>query len=156
MSEKPHAGGMGEIVCTTARLICVFIFVFGSYLVLYGHVTPGGGFAGGVVLTCGVVLVSLAGGLEEGLRLFPRRVAATLDSAGVLLFLLLACLGVWWAGEAFFKNFIATPAEDRFTLLSGGTIPIANMSNRLLDGSGTTLTTQPSYSPPPKLRIPST
>ena len=79
------------------------------------------------MLACGVVLVSLVGGLEEGLRLFPRRVAATLDSGGVLLFLLLACLGVWWAGEAFFKNFIATQAEDRFTLLSGGTIPIANI-----------------------------
>jgi len=127
MSEPRAVDGMSEIVRTTARLIRVFILVYGIYLVLYGHLTPGGGFAGGVVIACGFVLLSLTGGQREGLRFFPRQAASTLDSVGVLLFLMLACLGAWWGGEAFFTNFIATAEENHFTLLSGGIIPLANI-----------------------------
>ena len=34
---------------------------------------------------------------------------------------------MWWAGGAFFKNFIGTPADAWFALFSGGTIPISNI-----------------------------
>ncbi len=118
---------MGEIVRTVARWLQGFILAYGIYLVLYGHVTPGGGFAGGVVIACGFVLLTLAGGQDLGLSFFSRRAASSFDSAGVLLFLLLAWLGMAWAGGAFFENFIATAEEDHFTLLSAGTVPISNI-----------------------------
>ena len=124
MSE---GAGMGEIVRTVARLLRPLILVYGAYLVLYGHLSPGGGFAGGVVIASGFVLVAIADGRREALGLFSRRAAASLDSAGVLLFLALATMGAWWAGEAFFSNFIATPEARRFTLVSGGIIPLANI-----------------------------
>lgn len=125
---KPTAGhGMGEIVQTVVRLLRGFILLYGVYLVLYGHITPGGGFAGGVVIACAFVLLTIAGGRQAGLRFFSPQVASTLDSAGVLLFLLLASMGVWWGG-AFFTNFIGTAEEARFTLFSGGIIPFANLA----------------------------
>ncbi len=37
-------------------------------------------------------------------------------------------LGTWWASGYFFENFIATPEESYFTLLSGGTMPILNLA----------------------------
>ena len=120
-------GAMSEIVTTVARLLRGFVLLYGIYLVLYGHVTPGGGFAGGVVIACGFVLVTIAGGGEEGYRFFSRRAASMLDASGVLLFLALATMGGWWAGEAFFENFIATAADRHFTLFSGGIIPLANV-----------------------------
>ena len=34
---------------------------------------------------------------------------------------------MWWAGGAFFQNFIATTEEAHFTLFSAGTMPISNV-----------------------------
>ena len=119
--------GMGEIVRTVARWLKGFILAYGIYLILYGHVTPGGGFAGGVVIACGFILLTLAGGQTYGLSHFSRQAASSFDSAGVLLFLALACAGMGWAGGVFFSNFIGTPEEARFTLFSGGTMPVSNI-----------------------------
>ena len=120
--------GLTLIVKTITDFVVAFIVVFGAYIVLYGHLTPGGGFAGGVVIACGFILLTIAGGGRAGSRFFSPRVASTLDSAGVVLFLLLASMGVWWAGDAFFTNFIGTAEQARFTLVSGGIIPLANLA----------------------------
>jgi multicomponent Na+:H+ antiporter subunit B len=127
MNGDPDDQGMGEIVRTVARWLKGFILAYGIYLILYGHVTPGGGFAGGVVIACGFILLTLAGGQALGLSHFSRRAASSFDSAGVLLFLALACTGMGWAGGAFFFNFVDTPEEARFTLLSGGIMPVSNI-----------------------------
>ena len=37
-------------------------------------------------------------------------------------------LGTWWAGGYFFENFMATPQQSNFTLLSAGTMPILNVA----------------------------
>lgn len=118
---------LGEIVRTVARWLAGLILAYGIYIVLYGHVTPGGGFAGGVIIACGLILQALAGGPKAGLSQFRLGAASVLDSAGVLLFLALACMGMWGFGSAFFQNFIATPEKSHFTLFSGGTMPIANI-----------------------------
>ena len=117
---------MGVVVQTVARWLRGFILLYGIYIVLYGHVTPGGGFAGGVVIACGFVLLTLAGGQQQGLSFFSKGAASTLDSVGVLIFLVLAWMGMW-AGEAFFQNFIGTAEQGRFTLFSGGFIPLSNI-----------------------------
>ena len=44
MKHDPSEESMGEIVRTVARWLKGFILVYGIYVVLYGHVTPGGGF----------------------------------------------------------------------------------------------------------------
>ena len=127
MSDDMHGHGMGTIVRTVARWLKGFILLYGIYIVLYGHVTPGGGFAGGVVIACAFVLLTLAGGAASAQRLFPRSVASVLDSAGVLLFLALAWSGMWLAGGVFFNNFIETPQAGWYTLFSAGTIPLSNI-----------------------------
>jgi multicomponent Na+:H+ antiporter subunit B len=119
--------GLGIIVRTAARWLKGAVLLYGIYLVCYGHVTPGGGFAGGVVIACGFVLLTLAGGRALGERHFARGAASTLDAMGVLLFLAIAWAGMWAAGGAFFENFIDTAEASRFTLASAGTIPFANL-----------------------------
>ena len=126
MSRKPPSEGMGEIVRTVARWLSGFILTYGIYVVLYGHVTPGGGFAGGVIIACGFILLTLAGGERLALSFFSKRTASFLDSAGILLFLAVAWFGIL-AGGNFFQNFIGTSEEARFTLFSGGTMPIGNI-----------------------------
>jgi len=56
--------GMTVIVKTVSSWVKVLIFLFGIYIVLFGHLTPGGGFAGGVILACSYVLLLLAYGRE--------------------------------------------------------------------------------------------
>jgi multicomponent Na+:H+ antiporter subunit B len=126
MNKDPSGEDMGEIVQTVARWLKGFILIYGIYVVLYGHVTPGGGFAGGVIIAGGLILPILAGGKGVRETSFDRIAAPFLDSAGVLLFLALGIMGMLWAGGAFFQNFITTSEEARFTLLSGGLIPISN------------------------------
>ena len=120
--------GMGMTVKTVTRWLKGPILLFGVYLVLYGHITPGGGFGGGVVIASAFILIILASGERAGLSLFSKAAASRLDSVGLLIFLALGWLGTWWAGGYFFGNFISTAEEAQFTLLSGGIIPLENLA----------------------------
>lgn len=115
--------GMSEIVQSVAKMVFPFIVLYGISLILYGHITPGGGFAGGVILTGGFVLLVLAFGTDYAFRILPVNVAKALDSIGALGFLAVALLG--FIGGAFFYNFL--PKGHIFHLWSSGTIIISNI-----------------------------
>ncbi len=124
--RQERGPGMSMIVQTVARWLKGPTLLFGIYIVVYGHITPGGGFGGGVIIACAFMLVTLAAGEAAGLGLFSKGAASSLDSVGLLIFLVLAWLGTY-VGAYFFANFIGTPEEAHFTLLSGGTMPLSNV-----------------------------
>ena len=125
--SAPGNPGMSMIVRTVTRWLKGPILLFGIYVVFYGHITPGGGFGGGVIIACVFILITLANGEREGLEVFSRGAASRLDSAGLLLFLALGWLGTWWASGYFFANLGDTPEQAYFTLLSGGSMPLMNI-----------------------------
>ena len=127
MTPRDSGPGMSMIVQTVARWLKGPVLLFGIYIVLYGHVTPGGGFGGGVIIACAFIMITLAAGEVVGLSFFSRGAASRLDSVGLLAFLLIAWLGLWM-GSHFFENFIATPQAAHFELFSGGTMPLSNIS----------------------------
>lgn len=135
MNGNPSNNGMGEIVETVARWLRGFILVYGISVVLYGHLSPGGGFEGGVVIACGFILLTLAGGEQQGQRFFSRRMALGFGSAGLLIFLVLALIGMGRADGAFLQNVIGTSDQAWFTLFSGGLIPLLNIGIGLLVAS---------------------
>jgi multisubunit Na+/H+ antiporter MnhB subunit len=122
--------GMSPIVKTVSRWIKGFILVFGIYIVLYGHLTPGGGFGGGVIIAMAFVLLTLCCGKHEALKRLPLGVAGEMDSVGALMFLVIALLGLGAGlGGAFFTNYIAKADPGTpFKLLSGGTIMLSNIA----------------------------
>ena len=120
--------GMSMTVKTVTRWLKGPILLFGIYLVVYGHITPGGGFGGGVVIASAFILITLASGEHAALQLFGKGGSSRLDSVGLLIFLVLGWLGTTWAGAYFFSNFIGTPEAAQFTVLSGGTMPMANLA----------------------------
>lgn len=126
MSGPRDSQGMSLIVKTVCVWLRGFILLYGINVILYGHLTPGGGFAGGVIAASAFVLIVLAEGEQEGLKTFSRKAASTWDSAGALLFLLMAGLGLLLAGT-FFVNFWTTAASARLTLFSSGIIPPCNI-----------------------------
>lgn len=120
--------GMTPIVKNTARLVSGFIAVFGIYIALTGHLSPGGGFAGGVILAAAAVLIVLAFGREEAHRIITEPRCHVWDAAGAGLFLLVAVCGYFTGG--FFVNFIAQFPRGRGAvghLFSGGTILVSNL-----------------------------
>jgi len=128
--------GMTVIVKTVSSWVKVLIFLFGIYIILFGHLTPGGGFAGGVILASSYVLLMLAFGrrfVEENL---PSSLASKLDCLGAFLFAMIAVLGLVFGGTLF-VNFLyqeylpGTP----FDLVSAGTIPLSNIAIGLKVGT---------------------
>ena len=118
--------GMTPIVKNTARLISGFIAVFGIYIALTGHLSPGGGFAGGVILAAAAVLIVLAFGRSTAERIFTPSQCHLWDAAGAGLFLVVAVLGYFSGG--FFVNFIAHISKGQVgKLFSGGTILVSNL-----------------------------
>lgn len=123
--------GMTLIVKTITDFVVGFIVVFGTYIVLYGHLTPGGGFAGGVIIACAFILLMLAHGKEVAFSKMPEKTAHILDSAGALMFLLIGWFGVT-VGFFFMNTF---GRGEAFRLLSSGMILPLNIAIAFKVGS---------------------
>jgi len=123
--------GMSLIVKTVTRIVLAFIATFGIYVVLFGHLSPGGGFAGGVILAAGFVLAMLAFGKVYAGELCEVRRAEIWDSLGAIAFLAIALLG--YVGGHFFLNFM--DKGKPFELFSAGFIPVANLAIGLKVGA---------------------
>jgi len=120
-SESPK--GMTPIVKTVVRFAMGIVFMFGWYIIIYGHLTPGGGFAGGTILACGYVLLTLAFGKEVALAKMSDKAASIIDNTAAFLFVATAIVGI--AFGYFFLNF--PPHGKPFNLVSAGVIPLYNI-----------------------------
>jgi multicomponent Na+:H+ antiporter subunit B len=127
-----HEPGMSLIVKTITRLTVGLILLFGIYVLLHGHLTPGGGFAGGVIIALSLVHIMLAFGKEKAFDVLSVSGAKALEGLGAVMFLAVALLGLAWG--AFFLNFI--PKGTVFELFSAGTIPISNIAIACKVGAG--------------------
>lgn len=124
--------GMSLIVRTVTRLAVTFIILFGIYVALYGHLSPGGGFAGGAIAAAGFILLLLAFGHQHTKNILAHDDAIAWDCAGALAFLLVAVLG--YVAGTFFINFLSS--GEPYQLASAGTIPIVNMAIGAKVGAG--------------------
>ena len=62
------------VLQTAAKILVPMILVFGIYIVLNGHLSPGGGFSGGAVLGSGLILYLNAFGFKKTHRFFTEKV----------------------------------------------------------------------------------
>ncbi|HID60888.1 MAG TPA: sodium:proton antiporter [Hadesarchaea archaeon] len=113
--------GMSPIVRTTARLLFPFTFLFGAYVVIHGHLTPGGGFPGGVIIAASFVMLVLAYGIERAQERVGFTRAEVLESIGGLTIAILGLFGLL-AGVAFLQNVF--PLGEFGRLFSGGNLPL--------------------------------
>jgi multicomponent Na+:H+ antiporter subunit B len=116
--------GMTLIVKNVTRLVSGFIAVFGVYVALTGHLGPGGGFPGGVILAAAGVLIVLAFGGKTARRFITEPMCHVADSVGAMGFLAVALCGFFAGG--FFARFI--PTGRLYHLASGGTLPLSNLA----------------------------
>jgi len=132
MMSKEDEKGMSLIVKTITRLTVGLILLYGLYIVAYGHVSHGGGFAGGVIIALSFIHLMLAYGKEVAFKRLSEAAASFFVSLGPILFLTIALLG--FTGGYFFLNFI--PGGEPFKLFSAGIIPLCNIAIGLIVGAG--------------------
>jgi multicomponent Na+:H+ antiporter subunit B len=101
------------------------LIVLGVYVVTHGHLTPGGGFQGGVILAAGLLLAYAAGQVLALARLEPTSLVEVADATGALAYALVALGGLVFAGVALY-NFL--PFGTTGQLLSSGTILVLSVS----------------------------
>ncbi len=88
LQEKAQSKPLGEslIVQTAVRMMIPFIQLFGLYVIVHGHYSPGGGFQGGVVLGASFILMALAYDLQKTFGYISERTNAILGSTGALIY----------------------------------------------------------------------
>ncbi len=135
MSERRQneSAGMTLIVKTITRLTVGLILLYGIYIVLHGHLTPGGGFAGGLIIALSFIHLMLAFGKDLALEKMSEARVSFFECIGALMFLGLAAVGMI-AGGQFFLNFLGN--GEPFRLFSAGFIPFCNIAISLKVGAG--------------------
>jgi multisubunit Na+/H+ antiporter MnhB subunit len=117
--------GMTPIVKTVTRGMGGIIFLYGAYIVLHGHLTPGGGFAGGVLVAAAFVLHILANGSPGAESETGKSRSSLAESLGIFAFWLVGMAGLL-LGAFFFRNLLTKGRP--FHLFSAGFIPLSNIA----------------------------
>lgn len=122
---------MSVVVRTIMRVVLPVALAFGGYVIMHGHLTPGGGFQGGAVTASIVALVVVVLGGEK-LR-GAKGWLSVLEDVGAIAFVALAFLGI---GATFFRNVLAgsgglfgapvPPGPNPGDLNTAGTLPLMN------------------------------
>ena len=118
---------MSIIVQKVTQIMCGIIFLYGIYIIMHGHLTPGGGFAGGTIIAGSFILLVIAFGSEFLALKKEETGSSILESSAILVFLAIAAAGLLIGGVGvFFVNFL--PKGTVGNLISAGTIPLFNIA----------------------------
>lgn len=109
---------VGELLTTGSRYLAPLIMLFGVYVFVNGHLTPGGGFQGGAILASGVLLLLLA----DPLKHFSHTLIATIESFAGITYILIGLFGLVLAGGFLDNRFL--PTGELGALFSAGAIPL--------------------------------
>jgi len=107
-----------EILVTASKVMIPIIFIFGAYVFINGHLTPGGGFQGGAIIASAIVLSILAKPDNK----ISHNLISTIESISGIGFIIAGILGIFLA-SGFLDNRIMELGTFG-TLISAGAIPI--------------------------------
>ena len=74
MNDRRFEPKDDTILQGVAFVLCPIIFIFGIYIILNGHLSPGGGFSGGSIMGAGLILYVAAFGFKKTQRFFDEHV----------------------------------------------------------------------------------
>jgi multicomponent Na+:H+ antiporter subunit B len=135
--EHLHRPGEGrgplEGTRTVGYLMLPLTLLIGINLVAHGHLTPGGGFQGGIVLATGLHLLYVAGRYRSLERLRPVALFEYSEAVAAATFAAFGLATLALDG-AFLAN--ALPLGTFGQLLSAGTVPLLNVVVGIAVGSG--------------------
>jgi len=107
-----------EIVKTGAHLIAPVLLMFGGYIFINGHLSPGGGFQGGAVIATTVLLLMLASPDFKT----NHKILGAIESYSGFFYVVTGLLGMIFAAGFLDNRFF--PLGQFGTILSAGAIPV--------------------------------
>lgn len=115
-SETKSETKPNEIVSHSKTLVLPHFMLTGLYIIFHGHLSPGGGFQGGVMAAGMVLLLLLAGD-----RVKQTKALHFIEGFAGSLYIIVATLGLYF-GVSFLGQYL--PLGEFNTLLSGGILPV--------------------------------
>jgi len=82
-----HDPSLNLIIRMSVRRLLPFIQLFGLYVIVHGHYSPGGGFQGGVILGASFILLAVGFDLPTSLKAFPEGRNGLLCNFGTLVYI---------------------------------------------------------------------
>ncbi len=116
------------VVRTICNIFAWFVAIFGAYVILHGHLTPGGGFQGGAIVATFIALLLVAHGGKSFLGWVKKEIFSSFEGAGLVAFI---CVGFLGLSTTFLYNFLALKGG-----LFGSAVPIGPNAG-VLNSSGT-------------------
>ena len=121
------------IVKIFARKLFPFILLYGCYLISHGHLSPGGGFQGGVIFGSAIILLGLVEGVKLTEKRFKEDFLSLTKNIGMLIFILMGFAGIL-LGYFFLSDFL--PRGEVGTVPSAGFILFLNLTIGFMVGTG--------------------
>jgi multicomponent Na+:H+ antiporter subunit B len=119
-----HIPPTSDALHALGTLLFGFSLLTGAYIVCHGHLTPGGGFQGGVILASAFFYIYLSGEYAPFQHLVPLAVIDVIEVVGAAGYVVLGIVGLL-VHAAYLQNIL--PLGRSGSLLSGGTLPILNV-----------------------------
>lgn len=124
MNMKKNIEVKNVIVKTSADVFLPLALVFGFYIILHGHLSPGGGFQGGVIVAVAVILLYLGYGYDTTVKAIKPEFIRKNEAVAAVLYVVLALLGIIM-GANFCRN-VFFDNGGIGSLVSAGTIAFMN------------------------------
>ncbi len=86
--------------------------LFGMYVVFHGHYSPGGGFQGGALMAAAILLVRIVNNDPVQQMQFPRNWCIPMASLGVLIYVGIGLLPLFFGGPFLDYSYLALPGMD--------------------------------------------
>lgn len=113
----------GQGILGAGVLMFPFTLLLGIYIVLHGHLTPGGGFQGGVLLASAFYFVYLSAEYDDLLEFVEGHTVGMLEMSGAAAFGLIAAVPLLQHAP-FMLN--SLPLGEAGKLVSAGFLPLYN------------------------------
>lgn len=132
----PSESRLGLLVRRSVGYLAPLFLLFPLYIVAHGHLSPGGGFQGGVSLAVLLILLTVSFGTQNVVGAVGTNALHVTEAVCAGAFVLTGLVG-FFQGMSFLTNLAAGfPGGERGALLSAGMIPLLNLVIGLKVASG--------------------
>ena len=124
LRRKGHPTGKrrpgSELLKIGSAFLTPLIVLFGVYIFTHGHLTPGGGFQGGVVIASGILLLTMANIDFK----FSHTLIHWAESLSGFTYVMIGLLGLVLLGANAFLDPRILPGGQWLSLFSAGAVPV--------------------------------
>ena len=129
MDANPHSDTYYEpkndiILQKTAVILVPIVLLTGVYVVLNGHLSPGGGFSGGAIMGAGLILYVTAFGFDKMRKFFTYKTYQRIVLAALMTYAVSKCYS-FYTGANHIHSII--PLGTPGAILSSGLILVLNI-----------------------------